>query len=604
MSGRGVSGRLDAALARHGFGPAPRRPRAAGEAPLAGPALSPEEMLRFIDFVEELETEGELILPHFTPDPCLRVTLFLMRNHLDGKLTTISSLAIASGAPYATAMRRIQEMIRDGLIDQRPRSATGKTFSLHPSPEMIAAWSDYAHRIKVVIGKAFGLGEKGSAQDYYFGGSYLKAQIIPLPAARTTPLGVSAPLRILVHADPTFLAMDSLKRQFEHILGVAIQNRALSIDRLRLETLANAERAESAYDIVAVDLPWIGECAEKGVLAPLDEMVAREGVNRSDFQAAGWLGCLHDGRQYGVPIQTTPELLFYRTDLFAEAGVAPPRTTDEMLAAARVLHRPERGLRGVAWNGARGTPLGHSFIFAMADFGQPVIDLKPRGDGFDPMDLRGERLRPMIDTAAGLAAASFLKELLDVSAPGVLAMSWFERVKAYAEGAVAMAYGYSLLAPYFELDPAAPAHGRTGYLPHPSGCGARPIAPVGGYVLGIPANLAPERRQAVEKSVRLLTSAEACKLYFVNGSRVCPRHSVAADPEVRALSPIVDAVDAMARDGGLQLWPRPAAPDFADITAVLGEEMHQMLRGEKSVRAALADAQNRADVVMRARGRY
>lgn len=567
-------------------------------------AFTPEETIRFIEFLEEMEAEREGVLPLSTPDPYLRITLFLMRNHLEGKLTTISSLAIASGAPYATAMRRINEMTASGLIDQRPRSSSGRTFSLHPAPALIDGFTDYAHRVKLVIGRAMGLGEGGRPADYYFGGSYLRAQIIPLPAARTEPLGIVAPLRILVHADPTFMAMDSLKRQFEQLLGTAIRNRALSIDRLRLEALANAERASSAYDIIAVDLPWIGEFAEKGVLAPLDEAVTREGMNVSDFHAAGWAGCLHGGKPYGVPIQTTPELLLYRTDLFAEAGLAPPRTTDDLLAVARALHRPERGVRGIAWNGARGTPLGHTFMFAMADFGRPVVNLKPRGDGFDPLDLGGERLRPMIDTAEGRLAAEFLMALLDVSAPGVLSMSWFERVKAYACGDVAMAYGYSLLAPYFELDPASPAHGNTGFLPHPAAPGCRPVAPVGGYVLGIPANLAPERRLATEKAVRLLTSAEACKLYITNGSRVCPRYSVSADPEVRALSPIVEAVDDLARGGRLQLWPRPPVPEFAEITTVLGEEIHDMLRRRKSLARALSDAQNRADALMRAAGRY
>lgn len=590
-----------------GFGPAPPKVRqrgATGSDPTAAIRFTPEEMLRFIDFLEEVESEGEHVLPLFTADPYLRMTLFLMRNHIDGKLTTISSLAIASGIPYATAMRRIQDMIGGGLIDQRARSASGKSFSLHPSATLIEAWVDYAHRVKLLVGKALGLSDKGRGADYYFGGSYLKARIIPMPAARTTPLNITAPLRILVHADPTFMTMDTLKRQFEQLLGVAIRNRALSIDRLRLEALENASRPSSAYDIIAADLPWIGEFGEKGVLAPIDDFVARDHVDVSDFHAAGWQGCFYRGRQYGVPIQTTPELLFYRTDLLEAAGLAPPETTDDLLAAAKRLHRPERNIRGIAWNGAKGTPLGHTFMFTMADFGQPVVNLRRRGAHFDTGDLEGERLRPRIDSEGGRAAADFLMRLLDVSAPEVLTMSWFERVKAYSEGRVAMAYGYSLLAPYFELDPTSPVYGRTGFLPHPAGPGAVRVAPVGGYVLGIPANIAPDRRLATEKAVRLLTSAEACKLYITNGSRVCPRYSVSADPDVRDLSPIIGAVDDIARDGSLQLWPRPPVPEFAEITGILGEEIHLMLRREKSVAAALADAQDRADRLMQANGRY
>lgn len=213
-------------------------------------------------------------------------------------------------------------------------------------------------------------------------------------------------------------------------------------------------------------------------------------------------------------------------------------------------------------------------------------------------------MRPQILSDGARETAGYLRELMDFSPLNILSMSWYERVVAYGAGEVAMAYGYSLLAPYFEFDPNSPAHGRTGFLPHPAGPGGHPIAPVGGYVLGIPANVAPERREALEKSIGLLTSAEACKLYMLNGSLVSPRFSVSADPEVRALSPVVENVDVMARAGQLQFWPRPPAPEIAEIITICGEELHDMLRGLKSIDAALTNAQNRADALMRGHGHY
>src|SRR5947199_80728 len=59
--------------------------------------------------------------------------------------------------------------------------------------------------------------------------------VIPPPAVLGSKLALSRGLRVLVHADPTFMAMNALKRQFELILGVDIHARALSIDRLRGE---------------------------------------------------------------------------------------------------------------------------------------------------------------------------------------------------------------------------------------------------------------------------------------------------------------------------------------------------------------------------------
>jgi multiple sugar transport system substrate-binding protein len=296
-----------------------------------------------------------------------------------------------------------------------------------------------------------------------------------------------------------------------------------------------------------------------------------------------------------VPAQTTPELLFYRKDLFAEAGLAPPNTTRQVLAAARALHEPQRGRYGIAWNAARGTALGHSFIMTCADFGQPIIDMPRAAGGYDTDQLHRGGLRPMLDTPAAEAAAEYLLELVDYAPPNILAMSWYERIKPYAAGQVAMAYGYTLLAPYFEQDPDSPANGTTGYLPHPAGPTGVPIAPVGGYVFGIPANLAPERRAAAAEALIAFTTPEAQKLYVLNGSRTAPRYSVAADPEVRGLSPIFEAVEGMSWRDELQFWPRPPIPQISEIIRICGEELHDMLRGQIRPREALKRAQGRAE---------
>ena len=234
----------------------------------------------------------------------------------------------------------------------------------------------------------------------------------------------------------------------------------------------------------------------------------------------------------------------------------------------------------------------------LADFGQPVLDLAEIAGGFDTDRLADGNYRVTIDTDAGLAAAEFLLELLRYSPPGILSMSWYERVRPYASGEVAMAYGYTLLAPYFELDQSSPACGQTGYLPHPVGPGASPIAPVGGYVMGIPANLQPERVQPAVEALLVFTSSAAQKTFIQNGSRTNPRYSVGSDPEVRRSSPIFEAIDAMSWRDELQFWPRPPVPEIGEIIQICGEEFHDMLRGIVRPREALRKAQERADALL------
>ncbi len=298
------------------------------------------------------------------------------------------------------------------------------------------------------------------------------------------------------------------------------------------------------------------------------------------------------------PARRRRNSFFYRTDLFADAGLEPPTSTDAVLTAAQALHEPTHGRYGIAWNAARGTALGHTFLMTCADFGQPILDLAPIAGGFDTDDLHEGRHSPTIDTPVALEAAEYLVALLEFSPPDILSMSWYERIRPYAAGRVAMAYGYTLLAPYFELDETSPARGRTGYLPHPPGPQGAPLAPVGGYVLGIPSNLAPERRAAAAEALIAFTSPEAQKLYVENGSRTAPRYSVGADPDVRRLSPIFDAVDADVLARRAAILAAPADPADQRDHPICGQELHDMLRGVTSPREALRRAQESADAAL------
>ena len=567
-----------------------------------------DDTLRMIEFVSDLRLEGSRALLISVDLRELGIVLTLVGDHFRGQLTTLSSLAQASDMSYTTAYRTIEQMIASGLISQRARTATGKSFSLHPSADLLARWHEFARILRRKLESDLGLGAGLRGPARRKPASRRKTptapDTIPPLASLERKLDLPRGLRGLVHADPTFMTMKVLKQQFELNLGVGISSRALSIDRLRSEIVANSERRVSAYDFVACDLPWFGEMVDRGRLLPLDDYIRRDRLDMQDFLPDALASVRRGGRIYGLPVLTTAELMFYRTDLFAAAGLEQPMTTDRLLDAARDLHQPSRGLCGVVWCGARGTPLGHTFITTMAAHGQPVVDLEKTPDGFIAEDAVGARLRPMFDSPEALKVAEYLIELLKVSPPDILATTWYDRARIYAGGGAAMAYCHTLLAHLFELDPASPAHGNTGYLPPPPGNGARAVSPLGGYAIAIPANIAPDRTAAVWEGIRVMTSPGAAKLFVANGSLASPRFSVNRDPEVVGLSPVIGIVDKMARDGLLRMWPRPPVDGISGVITVAGEEIHDMLQGLRSPREALARAQARALSYLRNRGVY
>jgi len=569
--------------------------------PDVGRAAVAPDPLRVVSFLSDLCTEIDTSLDPTTPNPHLNMVLHLVRGHLEGRQVSQSALVATAGVPYATAVRKLNDLSQAGLIEQRPRTKSGKSYSLHPSPKLLERFTEFADRLERLGRTTFGeTAQTDATEDYFFGGSYVQGQAaISPPPVLPTPLKLAGGVRMLMHGDPTFMVMETLKRQLEQIIGTNISQRAFSIDRLRQEALRNAGRSKSAYDLIAVDLPWIGEFAAKGVIRPLTDVMDVDQLDPSDFHTAGWLAAHWDGAPYGVPGQTTPELMFYRKDWFAREGLAPPVTTDDTLAAARHFHDPTSGRYGVAWNAARGTALGHTFMMTCADFGQPIIDLPRIAGGYDASLLAGSDIRPMFDSAGAREAAEYLMELLQYSPPDILSMSWYERVRPFAGGTVAMAYGYTLLAPYFELDPSCPAYGNTGYLPHPHGPNGAPIAPVGGYALCVPSNVEEDRLPEIAQALTTFTSPAAQKLYVLNGSRTSPRYSVGADPEVRRLSPIFELVDQMSWRDELQFWPRPPIPQISDIIQASGHVLHDMLRGIISPAEALTQAQAQTEQIIK-----
>jgi len=56
-------------------------------------SIANEEMLRFLSFVDQIDSEAEadLHLPH--PKPYYRMSIFLLRQHLEAKLVTVTALA-------------------------------------------------------------------------------------------------------------------------------------------------------------------------------------------------------------------------------------------------------------------------------------------------------------------------------------------------------------------------------------------------------------------------------------------------------------------------------------------------------------------------------
>ncbi|MCY6383040.1 extracellular solute-binding protein [Hoeflea prorocentri] len=555
--------------------------------------MTKEELIQTIELLERLRNLKHLWVEEPISDPLMVMSLFLMKRHLMGYLTTPTSLAQAAEVPYTTATRRVAQMRNQGLIDLRPRTKSGRSFSVHPSPKLIAKMTSLLMATQSAVAIS-GTAKVGSRRSRRPAGR----DFIGAPPIASNSLGFGNGLEILVVEDPAYSFGKPLRRELNYLMGGQARFHEASIDSLRQKILDNSELPQSRYDVVAVDLPMIAEFAQRGVLAPLDDVAGDSQLNSSDFVSSAWRGTVFAGNQYGIPILINPQLLFYRKDLFADLNIPPPHTTAQLLEAARVLHRPSIGQYGVSWTAARGGPVGQAFIQFLADFGQPVFQLDRSVGGFQTSRLSNKALKPLINTDRGHLAARFMIDLLAVSAPDVLSMGWDGQVDLLREGKVAIAYEWA--SREAQLNGFAAAR-ELDYLPHPRGAieGDRQprssVAPIGGFAFGIPSNIAPNRLRTAWNAIEWISSPEVIKLLVQHGGHVTPRLSVGSDPDVQQLSPMITAVDQMARRGQIRLWPRPPVSSFSSVVSILGEEIHDMLSGKQSISTTLQRSQERAD---------
>jgi len=409
-------------------------------------------------------------------------------------------------------------------------------------------------------------------------------------------------VKILAIGDPAFQAMQKIHDQLEQQAGGKIDMRVIDFDALHQQTLLNFQNPVSSYDIVAVEASQYGEY--KSGLLDLAPYIKKSGMDGSDFQAPAWQGSQFGGKQYGIPLQPHSEILAYRKDLFDAAGLQPPKTTDELLADAKHFQDSQPGLAGICWNAARGTPLGQTFIFSMADFGQAPIDLTKTKDGFDIQDIKPANMKPMANSPAGLDAAKFIDQLVKYSPPGILNMAWDERVRVFNEGHCAMLYVWSGRAATWSLDPNSPVHGKVGYVPKPPAPGHQPASSLGGWFLSVPKNIDAKRIPLAWRTIEWLTSKNVLTELTENGDCVAPRHSVAADPKVVARCPVILAMDKFSKEGVFNGWERPPIAELQQIVDTTGTEMHRMISGQITPQQAVDNAQTALDRVMHQAGYY
>jgi trehalose/maltose transport system substrate-binding protein len=375
--------------------------------------------------------------------------------------------------------------------------------------------------------------------------------------------------KILGPADP----VPGLLRRFEaEHPGVRVVSEALtwSSDEQHQFYVINLEGGSPPFDVMMLDVIWVPEFARAGWIHDLTPFVPA--AERAAHFASAIEPAVQDGRLWALPWFMNVGLLYYRKDLLAKYGLAPPRTYAELIRQVRLIQAGERDRRldGYLWQGKQYEGGMVNVLEALWANGTRLLD---------------ETGRPFPEPERARESLAFLRDLIvsGVSPAWVTAGDEELTRRPFGDGRAIFLRSWPYALDLFEL-PDSRVRGRVGVAPLPSlPHGTVGAASTGGAHLAVSART---RHPALAVELVRFLTGEAAQRAMTEGAALRPsRPALFADPGLIARDPTLPALLPLIRAG----HPRPVTPYYLMLSTTLQPEFSAVLVGRKSPERAIRD---------------
>ena len=337
-------------------------------------------------------------------------------------------------------------------------------------------------------------------------------------------------------------------------------------------------------DIVWIDAKNLGGLAKSGAGADLGGAVVSKwpaGGKDDFFVKAGWDAGVVDGKLVALPLFHGASVIYYRKDLFKQAGIDPAtiKTWDALRDAAKKLTVVKDG-RTETWG--LGIPLAPiktestPMLIGMLDEKQPLFNA----------------CKANYATDLGVKALTYTQSLIDdakVTPKEALVNSVDDVTDQFVAGRYAIAISSNLRFSVIAKN-AKFGGDNVGIMAWPSWDGAKPgPMPVSGWWV---AQWAKSPRQAeAAKFIDAMVSPDGVKLWATVGGQVPSRKSLLGDaffnqPENAWVKTMIDAWSASS-------WMEPVECNTRTLQAGLNEALARVMQDKISPKEALAEAEKK-----------
>jgi multiple sugar transport system substrate-binding protein len=402
----------------------------------------------------------------------------------------------------------------------------------------------------------------------------------PQPVARAWSLARAAqPYRgMTIRASflprPGYEAAIAMLPEFERATGIHVEWETIYYEKMRAALVSDFTSAAPRFDVILVDVVWIGEFASAGWIAPVetftkDPALSDPELDLDDFfpipraAFATW-----NDRLYGLPFDNYSGLLFYDRCALHKAGFdRPPETWQELLEVYGPALTREGRYAYALQSHAGETQSCDSFMRFIWPFGGSLLT---------------PAFEPNLSSKESLAGLRFRQSLMRVMPPDVVDWEHEDTVKALADGRVAMITEWSGWYKWLADPKTSKVAPCLGVALEPAGpAGRRPA--LGGFSLGVSARSSADRRNAAWLLVQWLTSKAKAPDYIRKGG-VPGRRSAYQDAALHKQNPYFDPLVTSWERYGNPLY-RPRFEEWHAISRIISESGTKMMRGELEAEA-------------------
>ena len=429
-----------------------------------------------------------------------------------------------------------------------------------------------------------------------------RAALTGLSAAafmRSTRLGFAAakvvPITIVINQSPWFESFRKTVELYEKETGNKVE---LDVNPFAgsLEKQRNSVRAaQGQYDLLIMNSGWFAEMYFGGFVEAISDIEPGFKLDPDVYTLGDTVffdpatrTMTPRGKLMSMPISPLIPVLYYRGDLYKEAGLKAPETFDELEANARRFHKPPR-IYGIVQRGARGPhTVAYDFYPYLYGFGGGLFKDQAAND-----------YTVILNNAQGRTALDYYVRLAkDAGHPKTAALDQAEVIQNMVTGKTA--HIMMVIAAWSQMDDptksAVVDKVEFAVPPHAPGL---PTAPgLGHWLGGVAKNVPDDRKRATVEFLRWFQTRDAqvatAKVGGIPINATAYRDPISEERAYRWMKPLSEALK-----HAVNIYQFPEA---SEVIAVLELGLNQAVAGEITTVQALNGMADQIHAVMAKNG--